>query len=147
MKEKEFVRHFLATIYYRGIKYLSVDDITFNAFNPKNGIRTPAEILNHINGLLLYIQSFFIKHTNTHPEQQSFIKEVKRFKSVIQMLDSTILSNDLTPQMTYEQLLQGPLADIMLHIGELSMQRKYSGNPADDIENYINADIKIGIFN
>ncbi|MDC7126662.1 MAG: hypothetical protein PQJ46_13915 [Spirochaetales bacterium] len=128
------------------MKYLSVDDLNFNSYTPGNGIRTPALILNHINGLLLYISSFLVDIPNTFPDELNFEDEVKRFKSLIKKLDCYVLCNELASEMTYKQILQGPLADIMLHIGELSMQRKYSGNPADDIENYIYADITAGEF-
>jgi len=146
MDEKEIIRHFLATIYYRGMKYLSVNDLKFNSFTPKNDIRTPAQILNHINGLLQYIRSFFVDVSNTYSEELDFIAEVDRFKSFIKELDSDILSKNIDSKMTYHQILQGPLSDIMLHIGELSMQRKFSESNINDIENYINADIKPGTF-
>jgi hypothetical protein len=146
MCEKEMVRHFLATIHYRGMKYLSISDDAFNSYLPGNEIRTPAQILNHINGLMLYISSFFIDVQNTFPEEKTFSEEVKRFCQYLKELDNNISSYNLNPKMTYKQILQGPLADIMLHIGELSMQRKCSGKPADDLENYINADIKVGHY-
>jgi len=147
MNEKELIRHFIATIYYRGMKYLSVDDVNFNSLVPDNSIRTPAQILNHINGLLLYIQSFFIDVSDTYPEELSFKDEVDRFKTNLKRIDDDIASNELNHGMTYRQLLQGPLSDIMLHIGELSMLRKISGRRADDVENYIAAEIELGVFN
>jgi hypothetical protein len=146
MEEKNLIRHFLSTIHYRGMKYLSIDDLDFNSFEPGRDIRTPAQILNHINGLLLYICSHFVDISNTYPAQLSFVDEVKRFDLSIRELDGYISTLDLNPKMTYKQILQGPLADIMLHIGELSMQRKVSGKPAEDLENYIFADIRAGEF-
>ena len=126
---------------------MSVEDLDFNSFEPGRYIRTPAQILNHINGLLLYISSHLVEVPNTYPDQLSFVDEVKRFDRFIRELDGYVSTHDLNPKLTYKQILQGPLADIMLHIGELSMQRKVSGNPAEDLENYIFADIEVGVFN
>lgn len=146
MNEKVLIRHFWAMIHYRGMKYLSVEDEIFNSYIPQDSIRNLAQILNHINGLLLYIQSYYVEISDTYPEQLQFKDEVGRFQVIIRDLDQTISSNDFKSEMTYHQLLQGPLAEIMLHIGELSMLRKVSGAVVDDVENYIFADIKPGDF-
>ena len=128
------------------MKYLSTKDDRFNSFIPVDKIRTPAQIMNHINGLLMYIQSYFVEVSDTYPKQLSFVEEVGRFNIIMREVDNDILSNEINPQITYHQLLQGPFADIMLHIGELSMLRKISGSDVDDVENYIFADIKSGTF-
>jgi hypothetical protein len=43
----------------------------------------------------------------------------------------------LTPQ----QLLQGPLADVMTHVGQLAMLRRLAGDPVAP-ENFIYADVR-----
>jgi len=145
MQDNEIVRHYLATIYYRGMKYLDGYSEKFNGFSIDGSIRNPEQILNHINGLLLYIESFFSAVTDTYPKQLHLSDEIERFKSSVRRIDSIIASSKLS-QYTYEQILQGPLSDIMLHIGEICMLRKLIGDPAEDLENYIEANISAGIY-
>nr|MDA3811067.1 hypothetical protein [Spirochaetaceae bacterium] len=91
---------------------------------------------------LLYIESLFTYVSNTYPELLSLPDEIERFEVSIKRIDSIIESHKLK-KYTFEKILQGPLADIMLHIGEISMLRKISGDPANDMENYIEANISI----
>jgi hypothetical protein len=145
VKDNELIRHFLATIYYRGMKYFDKYKVDFTDFSINDSIRKPNQILNHINGLLLYIESLFSDVPNTYPELLSLPNEIKRFEINIKRIDIIIKTNKLE-KYTFKRILQGPLADIMLHIGEISMLRKISGDPADDRENYIEAYISTGIF-
>jgi len=143
---KHSLRHFLATIYYRGNKYLENYNNDFPTFHSNDDTRTPVQILNHINGLLMYSRSFLEEVINTYPPTTSFDEEITRFRKEIQKLDNAIISSEINNYKIYDQILQGPLADIMLHIGVLSMVRRIMGNPADDYENYMNAPIEEGLF-
>lgn len=44
-------------------------------------------------------------------------------------------------EISTEQLLQGPLADAMTHVGQLAMLRRLAGSPVPP-ENFIYADIR-----
>ena len=143
---KDILRHLLATIYYRGMKYLSGYGRAFESFDPGEGVRSQAEILNHINKLLLFTKSFFTTDIKISLKQLDFAGEIERFKKSIRELDE-FLDSPVEPHSTgYEQVIQGPVADMILHIGELSMLRRIAGDPADDNENYTKAAIEIGKF-
>jgi len=94
----------------------------------------------------MYSRSFLEEVINTYPPTTSFDEEITRFRKEIQKLDNAIISSEINNYKIYDQILQGPLADIMLHIGVLSMVRRIMGNPADDYENYMNAPIEEGLF-
>lgn len=143
---KDCIRHFIATIYYRGMKYFSDYDEAFINYKPESDLRKPAEILNHINSLILYTESLFHEIENTQPSQLPFDEEIERFRASMKKLDYTIKYSKEDPTKSYRSILQGPLSDILLHIGEISIHRSIAGDPANDYENYIDVDIKAGSF-
>lgn len=110
---RESLRHFLSTIYYRGMKYLVDYNDDFNNFSQKNYLRSPKQILNHINGLLLYSKSFFIQTENTYPELLDLNLEIERFKKTIIELDDILDSSLEINRIKYEQLLQGQAGNLL----------------------------------
>jgi len=62
--------------------------------------------------------------------------------SVAATLDA-FLASDAPLHATAEQLFQGPVADALIHCGQLAMLRRLSGSPARG-ENFFVADIKAG---
>jgi hypothetical protein len=68
--------------------------------------------------------------------------EVTRFFDALGRFDA-FLASDAALAASAEQLLQGPVADALTHIGQLTMLRRIAGAPVL-AENYYVADIAAG---
>ncbi|HAW32752.1 MAG TPA: hypothetical protein DCY03_32375, partial [Planctomycetaceae bacterium] len=143
MINRDALRHFLATLAYRGTNVLQDLPVEIATFRPAETVRTPVEILNHINGVLTYAVSFFTPLTSTRPEPVDWNIEVERFFQVLTRLDQLLAEDVPLKEVSEEQLLQGPLADAMLHLGQIGIFRRMGGSPVA-AENYVQADIQIG---
>ena len=62
-----------------------------------------------------------------------------RFYGALENFDDYLGSN-LPLESSPEKLFQGPIADALTHIGQLTMLRRLSGSPVKG-ENYFKADI------
>ncbi|MCA9016487.1 MAG: hypothetical protein KDA77_14230 [Planctomycetaceae bacterium] len=141
--KNEALRHFLATLAYRGTNVLQNLSVELSTFQPSEAVRTPLEILNHVNGVLTYAVSFFEPLESTRPELADWETEVDRFFQVLTRLDQLLADDVPLKKVSEEQLLQGPLADAMLHLGQIGIFRRMGGSPVA-AENYVLADIQIG---
>lgn len=70
----------------------------------------------------------------------TFKDEVGRFHEMVEAVGA-LLSSDAKCSITTEQLLQGPFADTMTHVGQLAMLRRLADSPVAP-ENFIYADIR-----
>ncbi len=68
--------------------------------------------------------------------------EVDRFFAVLAKFDA-VLAGESPLACPPEQLLQGPVADALTHVGQLAMLRRASGSPMIG-ESYFKAEITIG---
>jgi len=147
-KELELIRHFLSTISYRAEKALEKAPENFPSLQLRDGVRTPKEIMHHINELLIFsnarIKNEDIKSLKV--ENLEWEEEVNRMFFSIKELDDTIVEQqeNLEPELA-KRLLQGPLADAMTHIGQLAMLRRLAGSPIIT-NNFMRADISSGKF-
>ena len=138
------LRHFLATLAYRGTNILRDMPPDAAVRRPHPAVRSPVEILNHINGVLTYAHSFFAHDDSTRPELAGWAVEVQRFFGVLRELDAA-LSAGQPHGISELQLLQGPFADAMLHLGQIGIFRRMAGSPVEP-ENYIDAQIEAGVL-
>ena len=141
--KRSMLRHLLATIVYRGDKYLANAPASVGTYGAGESGRTPVEILSHINGLLLYARSFLTHCESTRPQQADWDAEVKRFHELAAELDEVMARGTPVAGATEEQLLQGPLSDILVHLGQISILERLAGFPPPDDENYVHAPIRI----
>lgn len=128
--ENELLRHLLATISYRFEKVVKHIGADFGDFSVGLGVRTPEEIFNHMYQVLhatgVFIQEErFIK---VRPEQLPLMEEVDRFRLAITKVDA-ILANKPLEEAYAKRLIQGPLSDILTHVGQLSMLSRLHGKP------------------
>jgi hypothetical protein len=141
--KRELLRHALATIAYRGGKTMRGAPPDFAAFRPAEGSRAAGEILAHIGDLfewaLWLAKGSHVWHDST---PLAWEREVARFFDALAALDAH-LSSGVPIDATPEQLLQGPIADAMTHIGQLAMLRRMAGSPVRG-ENYYKAEIVAG---
>jgi hypothetical protein len=140
---REFLRHTLATLAYRGAKAFRNAPVGFGDFQPGQGARTPAQILAHIGDLLDWALSMANgEHKWNSSSPLPWDEEVNRFFAALKKFDD-FLSSAEPLQAPYEKLFQGPLADSFTHIGQISILRRMAGEPVRG-ENYFIADIVAG---
>src|SRR5882672_9054736 len=141
--KREMLRHTVATLAYRGAKAVRGADDSFASFKASETTRTPAQILAHVGDLLdwaLSIASGNETWSNSEPLEWS--KEVDRFHAALQSFDE-YLASDRELNASCERLFQGPIADALTHVGQLTMLRRIAGEPIKG-ENYSRAKIAAG---
>jgi hypothetical protein len=137
------LRHTVATLAYRGGKALRGAPENFAEFRAGDTTRTPAQILAHIADLLNWALSLAKgKQKWQNSEPVSWEAGSKRFFAALKALDSYLASNRPLGCST-EKLFQGPVADALTHIGQISMLRRLAGAPVRG-ENYLQAAIAMG---
>jgi hypothetical protein len=141
--KRHMLRHFLAALAYRGTNVLREMPAHIPQFRPSPLVRAPVEILNHLNGVLTYAHSFLVPYESTEPPLLEWRGEVERFYEILAKLDQSLAGPTPLRVVDEEDLLQGPFADAMLHLGQIGIFRRIAGSPVA-AENYIFADITAG---
>ena len=137
--ENDLLRHFLAAIAYRTQKALRDAPESFPDFDAGHQVRTPAQIVRHMTSVLGYARTFFIGGTYRPDPLPTFSDEMTRFHHMLEDLAGH-LSSETQMALSPEQLLQGPLSDVMTHVGQLALLRRLAGTPIPP-ENFIMADV------
>lgn len=140
---RTLLRHTLATLAYRGGKAIRDAPAGFSEFRVAETSRTPGQILAHIGDLLdwgLSLAEGAQRWQDSTPlpwpeESQRFFDALKKFDD--RLADPAPLGSSA------EQLFQGPVADALTHVGQLTMLRRVAGGPIKG-ENYHRADIVVG---
>ena len=127
--KRDLLRHFLATLAYRCKKVVLGAPKDFGNFDAGFGVRKPSEILSHMSGVLLHAHSFLASRKVTRISLGTWEEEVGRFFRILSELDKSLESGMPWNGRTEEQILQGPLADAMTHIGQLAMLRRLASSP------------------
>ncbi len=139
---RDFFRHTLATLAYRGEKAFRGVVEGFSGFRIAEGSRTAGEILAHIGDLLDWALNLARdKHIWRETPARSWESDVERFLAGIAALDAYIASGEPL-QAPLEKLFQGPVADALTHVGQIAMMRRAAGSPLKG-ENYFRADIQV----
>lgn len=142
-QKREMLRHTVATLAYRGAKALRGATDSFATYKASETTRTPAQILAHIGDLLDWALSIAKGAESwNNAEPLSWPQEVKRFHSALGNFDD-YLASDAELSATCERLFQGPIADALTHVGQLTMLRRIAGDPMKG-ENYSRAKIEAG---
>jgi len=140
---REFLRHTLATLAYRGGKTLRDATADFATFRAGDGSRTPLEILAHLGDLLEWALSMARGEEKWQGAQpQSWQQEVERFFAALEALDQ-YLAAGAPLACAAQRLFQAPIADALTHVGQMAMLRRLAGTPIRG-ENYFKANIAVG---
>jgi hypothetical protein len=139
----DLIAHTLATIAYRTQKALRDAPADYPDFAIGNQVRTPVEILRHMTSVLGYLRTFAIGgEYPIKPEPlPNFGAEVGRFHEMVESVRSHVGPDGSVGSLSAAQVLQGPLADVLTHVGQLAMLRRMSGNPVAP-ENFIYAEVR-----
>lgn len=144
LKMQKAVRHILATIAYRFGKIVIDVDAQFGDFEAGKGVKKPNEIVNHITKVLLFAKEAFGEERPGDLKLLDFEAEVARFYVVLKELD-LLICDVIIRDLPYYKLIQGPLADILTHVGQLALLRRLFGKSIDG-EDFMEADIQSGRF-
>ena len=127
---RELLRFSLAVVAYRGIKPLRGAPESFADFRANETTRTPREIVAHIAdlyGWALTMAKGDVKWVSVPP--RAWRVEMNRLFSRLKALDAYLASKQPLGTSA-EQLMAGPVADSLQHIGQLTMLRRLAGTPA-----------------
>ncbi|MEZ5345281.1 MAG: hypothetical protein R2681_06980 [Pyrinomonadaceae bacterium] len=143
--ERDFIRHTLATVAYRGGKTLRDAPRRFADFKAGDSTKSPLEILSHIGDLYDWALSQAKgNEVWTNSKTLEWDDEVARFFESLDKFDEYIRSGSEI-HVPFEQLFQGPIADSLTHIGQLAMLRRLADSPIKG-ENYARAKIEKGLL-
>ena len=140
-EKRELLRHVVATLAYRAARALEGAPDHFAGFDGAG--RLPVQILSHMGDLFDWALSISVgqeRWLDTQP--RIWAEEKRRFFESLQSFDA-FLAGGGPLKAPVEQLLQGPVADALTHVGQLAMLRRLSGSPTRG-ENFFVAAIKTG---
>ncbi len=141
--KRDFLRHTLATLAYRGGNAVRNAPAGFADFRGCESGRTAAQILAHVGDLLDWALSIARgKQSWKNSEPLAWEKETDRFFAALKSFDDYLASAE-TLHAPAEKLFQVPVADALTHVGQIAMLRRMAGGPVKG-ENYFVADIMIG---
>ena len=140
--DRRLLKHALAAIAYRAQKAVTGAPESFADFRAGPGVRTPHQLVRHMSDVLGYARMTFSEGQWRAHTLPTFAEEIARFHEQLEMLGQAIAGEEFL-KFTPDQLLQGPIADTMTHVGQLAMLRRLSGSPIPP-ENFIVADIETG---
>ena len=140
---REFFRHVVATIAYRGGKAIRNAPKHFADFKIGETTRTPIEILAHMGDLFDWSLSQINGEEKwKDSESLSWENEVERFFEAVKTFDD-YLASDKPIKASLENVFQGPMADALTHIGQIAMLRRLAESPIKG-ENFFIANVEKG---
>jgi hypothetical protein len=134
------LKHFLAALAYRTQKALRDAPPNFATFRAAAKVRTPHELIQHMDSLLGYARTFFVGGRYRAPVIPDFRAAVDHFHETLADVGRHLESGTEFKDVTAEKLLQGPFSDAMTHAGQLAMLRRLAGSPVPP-ENFVFAGI------
>ncbi len=142
-QKREFIRHIVATVAYRGGKAIRNAPEIFANFKAGETCKTPLEILSHMGDLYFWALSQ-VKGDEVWRDSDAlpWEQETERFFASLKAFDD-YLASDSEIHAPIENLFQGPIADSLTHVGQLAMLRRLADSPIKG-ENYFKAGIEIG---
>ena len=139
--QRQFLRHTIATLRYRGSKAMRDAPEGFADFRAAEGSRTAGQILAHLGDLFDW--AGLLAREGKHEWHDSaplpWDQGTQRFFAALDALDAHLASS-LPLQAPAEKLFQGPIADALTHVGQIAMLRRLAGSPVKG-ENYFRAEI------
>ncbi len=140
---RQLLRHTVATLAYRAEKVLREPPEGFAGFRASDASRTPLEILSHLGDLLAWAERLARGQYRWEPEpEHDWDAAARRFFRHLRRLDRALAS---PPPKAYgaDTIFQGPIADALTHVGQLSLLRGMFAVPVRP-EAYARAAIRIG---
>jgi len=142
MDEKRTLRrHFLAALAYRTQKALRGAPPDFASFRPAPKVRTPHELIRHMDSVLGYSRTFLVGGSYQPPMLTDFGETVAHLHEILADVARHLEVGTEFSGINAESLLQGPFSDAMTHAGQLALLRRLAGAPVPP-ENFVFAEIQ-----
>ena len=138
---ESMLRHLLATLKFRTDIAIAGVKEEYTAFEVGYGVRTPVELLSHMANVLHSAHTALTGESHPRGVTGTWVEETARFYGIIDKLDQSVKVGMTQSRETIEKVLQGPLSDVLTHVGQLLMIRRMSGDPTKGT-NYFSATIK-----
>jgi hypothetical protein len=140
---RELLRHTVATLAYRAEKVLREVPEGFAYFRLSANGRTAVEILGHMADLMEWGTRFASGQYLWQPgEPAPWEASRERFFRGLSALDAA-LADPAPTSYPLGVIFQGPIADALTHVGQLTLLRRLAGSPVRG-ENYLRAPIVAG---
>ena len=140
---RDFLRHAVATLAYRGGKAVRGVGEEFGGFRIGETTRTPAAILAHVGDLLDWaLAQVRGQEAWKDSGPSGWEAEVGRFHAALAAFDA-FLASDAPLAAPPQRIFQGAIADALTHVGQIAMLRRLAGFAVRG-ENYYKADIAAG---
>jgi hypothetical protein len=141
-EKRAMLRHFLAALAYRTQKALRDAPEGFGDFKAGLMVRTPHELVRHMDSVLGYARTYFVGGSYCQRVHAEFREAIADFHRVVEDLARHLEEGTEFQGITPEAMLQGPFSDAMTHAGQLAMLRRLAGSPVAP-ENFIFAAISV----
>jgi hypothetical protein len=140
--DSTLLRHAVATLAYRASKVLRDFPADAVGTRASPSTRTPLELVSHLGDLLEWAVSLAHGESIWKPAQVAdWNGASERFYRGLAALDAELARDPGRERL--EQMLQGPIADALTHVGQLALLRGMHGTPVRP-ESYARADIRAG---
>lgn len=121
--------------FYHATEELTDSDYTFR---PAEDCMRMNELLFHIEKLTYWVLNSFTQKPipldfpmSTFSEMRlSILKTLKNIKSELSSISDSDLSAITIRDYPFWNMINGPLADILTHVGQINTYRRLNGNPA-----------------
>ena len=141
---REFLRHTVATLAYRAEKAIRDVPDSFPETRASPATRTPHQILAHLGDLMEWAERMARGERTWKPvPTKGWVEARERFFAGLAALDAALRSAP-PESVPNEAIFQGPVADALTHVGQLSMLRGMVGAPVRP-ESYARAEIRAGV--
>ena len=137
------LRHALAALAYRTQKAVRAAGPSFAGCSPGHGVRTPQELVRHMESVIGYAVTFFdpVERRFQAEPRATFTEQIAAFSERLAELAARLEAGAAMHRgLTATRLLQGPIADAITHAGQLALLRRLADDPIPP-ENFIFADI------
>ena len=138
----------MATLAYRAAKVLRDFPEASRESRLAPAARSPRELLAHLADLMHWAEGLARGEDRWHPVNAGdWAAHRERFFANLAALDAALAAAppQAPPETTVpiEQILQGPIADALTHVGQLALLRGLAGAPVRP-ESYARAEIRAG---
>lgn len=142
-EKRDLLRHTVATLAYRAEKVLRDAPAGFAAMRLSPSSRTALEIVSHLGDLMDWGERMARGEYLWEPRPSAeWAAACDRFFRSVKALDEAIGQGSLD-KYPVETIFQGPVADALTHVGQLSIMRGVAG-AAVRPESYAKAEIQAG---
>jgi hypothetical protein len=137
------LRHLVATIAYRASRSLRDAPSGYADTRATDASMSAIELVRHMTNVLGFALASVTRAERVRHEPLAWKEEVERFYAVLRALDDGLAECPPLDPEDESAIVQGPLADVLTHIGQLHALRRLVGAPVSP-EAYTRADIRIG---